>query len=914
MAEKVTLRLEQLDTNESGDILVSGPVNIAATVDTVFDLDNLDLPNGSAVYVKTVTSTSWAIATLVTNLSQNQKYLSVNEKKIYTYSTQDGWDSGVSVITGISDTYTPSPTDGINGDYYLKLDSEKLFIKTNGSWIEIEQSSIPNNFGSINERKIYTFQSGSWNEGVIVLSGFSGSAEPTYSTPGSYYLRTGTTSPGLITRIEVSQETGLKARGAYFVFKELTSSWQEVLLGTHSHENKLFLDRLGSFDLTDPVGTKKFFTLQIKDTDNFDGTFEYDINWENVPEALPQAPESEDQLYLGLDSDGKPEWKNNFVASQTFQVLNKMVTGTQPVQSLVVGGVSRFNKSEGDHALVMAGKFFVNEENVIVSDRNPQTGSITITLKSDPNTSNEIQSFDPGETITVIIIRNGASAILDTLAAEYIKASDIPHILSGGTVNSLRNYATKVDLLKYSRSNHTHSQFAKADHDHDYRYAMFYHTHGEYLTRKKALELIEQKLQANPQILQTLSTISSIINEGSSLSQVLSALSQIASVTDVSSLEEDIARINYSLNNLATFDANLSPVGSVNLTLQLDSYLNSRKFRSDQIDILMDTGDLEFDNKFKTPDGESRDLKDILVEIYDKLELEIFSIDKAYLDEDIRVLFPTGETQGDYERNDIITKGTNVKDILIRLFRKEVKPGYDEPELLCEAEVLTDGIHEVGELIDIEVKTNFIKENAGNKNSLIIEREDGVVLHQSAESEAVQNEIIEDAELTPSDLKLIVTLGYDEGLPLFSNVDEDLGRTSSEYEIEGKIESGTLTKELVFKGNRAIFHGSIEGTDLSDLDSQFVRSLNKYISISYDTFEIELSVLPNHKSILFALPSSLTLSSIIYREQGLDMKSMFSESTISVTGARELYATDYTLYTYVLPIRATNKMTLIFKK
>ena len=41
----------------------------------------------------------------------------------------------------------------------------------------------------------------------------------------------------------------LKYRGAYFRYSFVTDSWQEILLGTHSHENKDVLDKIGTGDI-----------------------------------------------------------------------------------------------------------------------------------------------------------------------------------------------------------------------------------------------------------------------------------------------------------------------------------------------------------------------------------------------------------------------------------------------------------------------------------------------------------------------------------------------------------------------------------------------------------------------------------------------------------------------------------------
>ena len=68
-----------------------------------------------------------------------------------------------------------------------------------------------------------------------------------------------------------NESSNLKYRGAYFSYRELTDSWQEILLGTHTHDNKEFLDRLGGFDFgewKDLTGSSNVFIQSTKPTTN----------------------------------------------------------------------------------------------------------------------------------------------------------------------------------------------------------------------------------------------------------------------------------------------------------------------------------------------------------------------------------------------------------------------------------------------------------------------------------------------------------------------------------------------------------------------------------------------------------------------------------------------------------------------
>ena len=61
----------------------------------------------------------------------------------------------------------------------------------------------------------------------------------------------------------------LKYRGAYYFYNYETDSWQEIVVGTHTHENKEFLDKMGAFDFGDEeVGTQRHLVLEVTDTDD----------------------------------------------------------------------------------------------------------------------------------------------------------------------------------------------------------------------------------------------------------------------------------------------------------------------------------------------------------------------------------------------------------------------------------------------------------------------------------------------------------------------------------------------------------------------------------------------------------------------------------------------------------------------
>jgi hypothetical protein len=681
---------------------------------------------------------------------------------------------------------------------------------------------------------------------------------------------------------EVVQD--LKFRGAYFYYRELTASWQEVLLGTHTHENKGFLDKLDAVDITGAVGTKKFFTLEITDTDDSLATYEYNINWEDLPESLPAVPEGSESLYLGHDEDGNPEWKNNFVAAQAFQVKNISVTSTGTSVSIP----DVVFDPDLDEVLVLVGKFFVYNRTL---SYNSTTDALTITLISDAGTTGEVASFESGETVTAIVIRNGAAAILDTLATDYVTKEEAITLLSGGSVN-LSDYARKADLRGYARKYHTHSQFARADHDHDYRYAMFNHTHAEYLTRKSALELIQQTLTGidGEEVIETLIAVSEYLDNNSNV------LATLATKTELAAIQTQIDEINDTLDISDTE----SP-----LRVQLDSYLDERTFESHQIN-----------TEFVDEGGTTKNLDQVLTELREDIEADLGNIDSSevILEQDIPVLLSSGENQGDYVTGDTAEEGQTLTQLLTRLLQREITPTYTAGIMAAtfSADISSP---EIGEEVDLTVTSTFTRNDSGLLNSFTVTKEvDDVeeTLHTGSSVVVVTEAIQALEELTV----ITVSGAYSAGGPKYNNIDTYYGRTSSAYEVPGKIAAGSTNSVThTITGKRAVFFGGVSA--VPTINSASIRSLfERDVPASLSSFEYEYEVPVGTRFILFALPdASGSLSEVEYAEQsGLDILAEFLTETVSVSGANGVSPANYKVYKLSLPNATAGQMTLTFRK
>ena len=96
------------------------------------------------------------------------------------------------------------------------------------------------------------------------------------------------------------QPESLKYRGSYFLFEYETESWQEVLIGTHTHENKEILDKFSKIDLKNAENK----ILSVLSTENgYEFAFIEDNRLPELPGSVLRAIEENNALY-GYPNDG----------------------------------------------------------------------------------------------------------------------------------------------------------------------------------------------------------------------------------------------------------------------------------------------------------------------------------------------------------------------------------------------------------------------------------------------------------------------------------------------------------------------------------------------------------------------------------------------------------------------------------
>ena len=211
-----------------------------------------------------------------------------------------------------------------------------------------------------------------------------------------------------------------------------------------------------------------------------------------------------------------------------------------------------------------------------------------------------------------------------------------------------------------------------------------------------------------------------------------------------------------------------------------------------------------------------------------------------------------------------------------------VAPTYVEPTLALTANPSTLK-QEVGTKITPILSYTFTQNDAGAETSHTFSPVD-------SETQA-QLTIVEGDNIEYS-----VTVNYGAGAQKADN----FGNLSGEA-----IQAGSLTKTLKYVGYRKNFYVADAGT-VAPTDSAGVRALT-----SFSTGTQRINVAPNSQRIVIACPSTKTLTSAKYVEQGnAEYKDNFTLTTVQVSGATDgKDLINYNVYTYVFAIPNSAAMT-----
>ncbi len=266
----------------------------------------------------------------------------------------------------------------------------------------------------------------------------------------------------------VLDENLSQKRGAHFVYTP--NGWKESLLGTHNHENKEILDQLGDICIENlPKGSKKLLTIEQADDVNDNNSFK--VKWNEYPDILPEVPSNlkNSTVYLTLEN-GEYVWKEQIIPTQTFQYRRTLLE--EPSRTVLFDNVT-FNQADGDEVLLFDGGMMVTDS---YTYSNPTIEDVPYSQFTFDNAI-----FDAGDTITMLVIKNGVKGFMDTIANEYMSKSDVIDLVSKGTI-TLKDFAKLSSLEGKANLVHSHSNYSKVGHNHDDLYATYHHVHSEYIS------------------------------------------------------------------------------------------------------------------------------------------------------------------------------------------------------------------------------------------------------------------------------------------------------------------------------------------------------------------------------------------------------------------------------------------------
>lgn len=640
-------------------------------------------------------------------------------------------------------------------------------------------------------------------------------------------------------------------RGAFYRYNWSLGGWQQIVLGNHSHSNIQILDQLGTIN-TDGLSEGKRYTLTIEKVKDENGelTTDYKIGWENE-NLLPEVPEDVKgkDLYLSVDKDGNFTWGNSFVPAQTFKVLKKELTVEDLVSNkevylskqIVQDNNLLLNYDLGDEVLVFdSGSLLTNTEVIKNED-----GSITVKIL---DIDNDKYVFEENEVLTLMVIRNGISGIIDTIKEEYFTKKEVIDLVTKGVIN-LDNYITKGDLQKYAAYiNHRHSEYIKRDEYDlfDARYSDYNHTHAEYTTRAQVISILIDAAGLDGEV---------------DTNKLLEDLSN--------SFKDEIENIK---NTIITED-------------QVQFYINNLKeeFQDAQHIFIVDH------------DGNKSPLDEYLQRINQQFE----KLDN--LDTDIVLTsreFEVNNEIGGYHVGEKISKHIPLSQVIHKLFNKVIPAEVVKPEFKYS---ITQSTNELGAQTTIKIKPEFIQNDAGELIDIQLKINNGTTRvignNEIFETtlELIPSEKIEDSYLC---YNIELTARYGQG----EEVTDNMGMNPT------FIAAGEISYTIDIMAEPKYYFGSVD--NVPDLDTDLFNIIHTKLN-AYETKDIDL-IIPKDKqarTIIFVSPvERKQINKIINLNQYADMFNDFDRETHTIKDKSNTLDIEYNVYYYKLSQKAKSDL------
>jgi len=1047
--EKVTLRFEEFDNDTDNTIISSGPISVYGHVNEFSDLAVLA---AGTTFPRNVTLNNLVeLANYdVSSLDDNEVVIVKDARPTRIGAVLDtlpfsGYPTGSILLLRIRDNnnniigydlkinagkelYQWEDLDADEGDVYMDVNTGTFYV--------CEYTPVP---GTTDVEIVWAKPTAT----KFISLRTNVSAHLTYSNNRWEETIPNSDIVVFVRNVTTYSYTDPRSRGTYYRFDQFNQNWNEILIGSHSHENKEFLDRIGDFDLTTSNMGKGMLVLEVDSPDN-GASFEYDVRFEEIPQAVPLLPEGNDAspLFLGVKNSGtakvgmmatltnstntvalenagtvagllpgqkivqtsptnsggvfgeyavietinynnntfttnvnhiasgpvvfnidikrEVEWNNRFIAPQTFVVRTTTIgDSANSVDFLDVSYDASL-----DEVLIIDDSEFISDRTI---NYNPISKVLTVSLPSSG-------LFSGNSKITLIVLRNGASSVLDEIAADYLTKEEAVAILSGGTIN-LDRYITKQDMRDKANRYHTHSHFAKREHDHDYRYAYVNHTHSQYITRAGAIKIIQDTLSVNPDIIDQLESISTLL-EGITQANQLYIYNETWIPLDVTSslsaplgaVEGDIWKngnefsiyssgtwelitvsldkplnptngdyyymppiLNYILNSLPDITSMKDEINLVNDQLdkmflspfatpqELSIYTEEqlllyRRFRSYLSTFTM-TGEQILVTDYKT--GEIKELQEVLDDLRIDIDEDLGTLesDNILIDTDIPVKLGEGNYVGEYDDGETLLAQqgdvkTSLTMVLRNLLQRRINPTYIQPEF--RVDISGNLYPEHGSTVQTTFSIEFTQGDAGVLSQFNILANGNSIYDTSSVNpgQPVDNSI----ELT-LDIPLLsapVTLTVQAIYTDGVIKNNNFGEAAP----SGRIVAGILSETFNFTPTDGILKGFSEDPLPSTNVGAYIRNnTTVHTAGNYEQFSHELVIPEGSRTIIFALPrnSNATVEKVLYKEQGnIDIIDLFTPSDQVSVNIYGEYSVDYDIYIYEMPVQTRSAMTLTF--
>jgi hypothetical protein len=254
---------------------------------------------------------------------------------------------------------------------------------------------------------------------------------------------------------------------------------------------------------------------------------------------------------------------------------------------------------------------------------------------------------------------------------------------------------------------------------------------------------------------------------------------------------------------------------------------------------------------------------------------------------------------GGFKDGDIVPATTTMYQMWARLLAKEVPPIYLQP--ILSILVNHSGTIELGDIISPTIISNFLQNDAGELESIIISMNGETIASGSSDLEVIDYS----RKATSSQLVYSSTVSYKEGPIKNTNF-------GNPYP-DGRIPAGTMTNIYKLYAHRNAFYGA-EPTPGSVTTSAEIRGLVDKFSNPEQGSEFTLVAPVGTRRVVIAYPVILgEISSIYYVELGDEYKDVFKETYINVEGANGFDPTPYRVYQWVVPIAFGGEVTFKVK-